>query len=76
MLNTLRFLLTFDAPGQSRNFDRHRMHRHIAGKPLDKFQSSLLLYLSFGAIGSMHQISDCYYGQTYFGLPLSRLHLF
>jgi hypothetical protein len=53
-LDTNRFLLAFDTPDQPRNGECDRVHRYVARYPLDEFQSSLLLHLSFGAIGSMH----------------------
>jgi hypothetical protein len=52
-LDSFRFLLAFDAPGEPRGFERHRIDRHIARQPLDELQSPLLLLLRFGAIGSV-----------------------
>ena len=36
--DTLSGLLTFDAPDHASYFNRHRMHRNDACKPLDKGQ--------------------------------------
>ena len=52
------------------------MHGHIARQPFDELQSSLLLRLGLGAIGSMHQLGDGHDRHADFGFTLNRLHLF
>src|SRR5256885_17060995 len=52
------------------------MHGHVARQPLDELQSSLLLRLGLGAIGSMHQLGDGHDRHADFGFTLNRLHLF
>ena len=75
-LDTNRFLLAFDAPGQPRDVERHRMYRDVARKPLDELQPSLLLRLGLRAIGSMHQLGNSHHGDADFDLTLNCLHLF
>ena len=75
-LDTYGLLLTFDAPGQPRDVERHWMHGHVARQPLDELQPSFLLRLGFGAISSVHQFGDGYYRYADFDLALNRFHLF
>jgi hypothetical protein len=56
----------FDAPGQPRDVERHRMYRDVARKPLDELQPSLLLRPCFRAIGSMHQLGNSHHGDAEF----------
>lgn len=53
-------LLPFDASGEPRDFQCHGIYRHISRQSVDKLQSSVLLLLVLGAIGSMNQLGDAH----------------
>jgi hypothetical protein len=71
-LETLPFLLSFDASRKSRNVKRHRVHWHVAGQPLDELQSPLLPHRRVRPIGTMNQFGDCHDRHTDFGIALAR----
>ena len=75
-LDAYRFLLALYASCEPRDVNRHRMHWYVARKPLDEFQSTLLLRFGFAAISSMHQFGDGHNRHADFDLALNRLYLF
>jgi hypothetical protein len=74
-LDTLRFLLAFDAPSQPRDFECHWVNRYVARQSLDKFQAALLLNFGPGPISTVDQLGDTDDGHADFDFSLAGANL-
>jgi hypothetical protein len=75
-LDTFCLLLPFDSSSETRDFERHRVHRHIAAKPFDELKPPLPLLLRFGAVRSVNKLGNTDNGHSDLQFGLSLAHLF